>query len=184
MAGCMLAPQTVRWWSRPFTMACGMVIIITGILLLTQLNTVSGLFSLITACTLIGFGCGFVVTLGHDVIVSAVPQEQAGAASGISETSTTFGSAFGVALLGSIGTAAYRTNMSETSLVSFSEEANSTLSGALTTAKQLPVKAGFQLIDTARTAFVQSFVTVSIVAAILIFMVVILFSIIMRRKSK
>ena len=57
-------------------------------------------------------GLSPVITMATELIVSSAPQEKAGAASGISETSGEFGGALGIALLGSIGTALYRVLLS------------------------------------------------------------------------
>jgi DHA2 family multidrug resistance protein-like MFS transporter len=47
-----------------------------------------------------------------DLIVSAAPQEQSGAASALSETASEFGGALGIALLGSLATFLYRSALS------------------------------------------------------------------------
>ena len=49
--------------------------------------------------------------LATDMIVTAAPPERAGAASAISETGTELGGALGIAIIGSIGAAIYRSLM-------------------------------------------------------------------------
>jgi DHA2 family multidrug resistance protein-like MFS transporter len=46
-------------------------------------------------------------TLINDMIVAAAPPQRAGTISAISETGSEFGGALGIAVLGSLGTAAY-----------------------------------------------------------------------------
>ena len=62
---------------------------------------------------LVGAGvlaCGLVgtMTVGSELVLAAVKPEQAGSGSAVSEAGTELGGALGIALLGSIGTAAYR----------------------------------------------------------------------------
>jgi MFS transporter, DHA2 family, multidrug resistance protein len=62
-------------------------------------------------------GAAQVITLGTDLVVGAAPAERAGAASAISETGLELGGALGIALLGSIGTAVYRSETGSETLV-------------------------------------------------------------------
>jgi MFS transporter, DHA2 family, multidrug resistance protein len=50
-------------------------------------------------------------TLATDLTVGAAPPERAGAASALAETSAEFGGALGIAILGVIGTAVYRSQV-------------------------------------------------------------------------
>ena len=68
----------------------------------------SGLAVLVAGSVVMAFGAAQVITLGTDLVVGSAPPERAGAASAISETGLELGGALGIALLGSIGTAVYR----------------------------------------------------------------------------
>lgn len=57
---------------------------------------------------LLSLGLAPVFTLATDLVIGAAPPERAGAAAAISETTSEFGGALGIALFGSIGTALYR----------------------------------------------------------------------------
>jgi DHA2 family multidrug resistance protein-like MFS transporter len=184
VAGCILAPQTLRWVSRSVTILLGNVLMLGAIVLLAQLSTATNLTLLIAGFAGFNLGCGIVVTMGIDLVVSVAPHEQAGAASGISESSTTFGQAFGVALLGSVGTAVYRSQMSSFADGTLSDEAHGTLGGALEAAKQLPIEAGLALANNARQAFVDSFHTASLLAAAAILVMIGVFLVIMKRFKK
>lgn len=59
----------------------------------------------------LGLGTGISMTLSTDAVVSAVPRQRAGAASSISETAYELGIALGIAILGSLQTALYRTQL-------------------------------------------------------------------------
>src|SRR5690606_12828426 len=105
------------------------------------------------------------------LVMSAAPPHKAGAASGTSETSFEFGAALGVAVLGSILTAIYRTRMTEVKLPDLSggalDVASHTLGGALAVAEGLQSATGGALIDAAREAFTQSMQATAFVSALL-----------------
>jgi hypothetical protein len=96
-------------------------------------------------------------TLATDIIVGSAPPEKAGAASGISETSAEFGGALGIAILGSIGTAVYRSEVAnalpENVPPDAAEAARDTLGGALAVSDELPDQVGVGLLDAVREAF-------------------------------
>ena len=87
--------------------AGGMVVAAAGFGLLTQAGTHSLLLVLVGAGVL---ACGLVgtMTVGSELVLAAVKPDQAASGSAVSEAGTELGGALGIALLGSIGTAAYR----------------------------------------------------------------------------
>ena len=87
--------------------AGGMVVAAAGFGVLTRAGTDSLLLVLVGAGVL---ACGLVgtMTVGSELVLAAVMPEQAGSGSAVSEAGTELGGALGIALLGSIGTAAYR----------------------------------------------------------------------------
>ena len=99
-------------------------------------------------------------TLSNDIIIGAAPPERAGAAAGISETSSELGGALGIAVLGSIGTAVYRSRLTgglpDGVPAEVTEAATATLGGAVATAHGLPEALAAQVLDRAREAFTQS----------------------------
>jgi MFS transporter, DHA2 family, multidrug resistance protein len=104
-------------------------------------------------------------------VIGSAPVERAGAAAAVSETSSEFGGALGIAILGSIGTAVYRTRMTDALPTSVApdllEPARSTLASAVTLAEQLPGTLGAEVLETARLAFARSFdVTALLTAAV------------------
>jgi len=166
---CMLAPAMLRYVSRGHLIAWGMMILATGIALMALLSTTS-LTMLITSAILMSGGCGLVVTLGIDMVVSSAPPEKAGAAAGISETSTGFGSALGIAILGSLWTVLYRSNVNSILPAGINstnkETMRNTLGGAVEVARVLNNTA---LIAAARDAFIQALhVTAGICAGIVL----------------
>ena len=89
-------------------MGVGMTIAAVGTatLLLVGISGMANLFLIVAASIVIDLGLAPVVTLATELIVGSAPPEQAGAATGVSETSGELGGALGIAVLGSIGPAA------------------------------------------------------------------------------
>ena len=79
-----------------------------GFVLLAQVSGEDGLATVVSGSVVFALGLAPVYTLAADIMVGAAPPERAGAAAGISETSSEFGGALGIAILGAIGTAVYR----------------------------------------------------------------------------
>jgi DHA2 family multidrug resistance protein-like MFS transporter len=104
-----------------------------------------------------------VVTLATDVIVGSVAPEHAGQASGLSETATELGGALGIALLGSVAAAVYRSHAHLPVGVGHVR----TLAGAVHAAEHLPEPLRAPLLDASRLAFTQSLHVVAIIGAIL-----------------
>jgi MFS transporter, DHA2 family, multidrug resistance protein len=94
------------------------------------------------------------------VMVGAAPPERAGAAAGISETSSEFGGALGIAVLGAIGTAVYRGQIDDSVPpgvpADAAEAARDTLGGAVASGDELPGQLAPELVDAAREAFTQA----------------------------
>jgi DHA2 family multidrug resistance protein-like MFS transporter len=108
VVGSMVAPVLVRRIQPAFVTAGGLALAAVGFAVLAQVGGSSGLAVLVTGTALLSLGLGPVFTLAADLVVSAAPPERAGAASAILETSSEFGSAAGIAILGSLGYAVYR----------------------------------------------------------------------------
>jgi len=159
VVGSMLTPMLVRRFSSACVVAAGLLFAAAGFALLTQAGTMQGLATILVATVTFSLGLAPVFTLATDLVVGAVPPERAGAASAISETCSEFGGALGIAIFGSIGTAIYRTAMSDAAPgllpAEAVEAARSTLGAASAIAAQLPGAAGTKLLDEARQAFVH-----------------------------
>jgi len=173
IVGSVLTPLFVRRIRPAFVMAAGLVLAAVGFVVLAEVRTVPGLAVLVIGSVLLSLGLAPMTTLATDIMVGMVPPERAGAASSISETSSEFGGALGIAVLGSIGTFVYRHHLAGAIPagvpVEAADAALSTLGGAVAVVAQLPAPFGAELLHVARAAFAQSFaVTAWISAAIAI----------------
>jgi DHA2 family multidrug resistance protein-like MFS transporter len=102
-------------------------------------------------------------------MVGTAPPERAGAASAISETSSEFGGALGIAVLGSIATAVCRNRVAGTLPTGVPPEAawaaRDTLGGAVVAAGGLPGSLGAELLEASRGAFTLGLQAAALTAA-------------------
>jgi DHA2 family multidrug resistance protein-like MFS transporter len=159
ITGSLLTPRLARRTQPRMVIAGGLTLAAVGLGLLTRLDGTSGLALLVTATVVFSIGIAPVGALATDLIIGAAPPEQAGAAAGISETSAELGGALGVAVLGSIGAAIYRSQVTDAIPAGIppraAAAARDTLGGAAAAAEQLPDQLGTALLDAARQAFTQ-----------------------------
>jgi len=171
IAGSLLTPVIVRRVRPPLVVAAGLVLAAVGFGLIATVTVDSGLAVIVTGSIVFALGLAAVATLATDLIVGTAPPERAGAASALSETGAEFGGAFGIAILGSIGTAVYRAQLSDGMPAGVgpkaAEAAQDTLGGALVAAGHLPRRVGRELLVVAREAFTQGLRVAVIVAAII-----------------
>jgi DHA2 family multidrug resistance protein-like MFS transporter len=170
IVGSMVTPKIANHFRSTSIMAVGLFMAAVGFIILTQANSL-GLTSIVASSILFSLGLAPLFTLITDMILSAVPPERAGSAGALSETSSEFGGALGIAVLGSIGTAVYRHHMNDTLPPSVTNEdaeiAKSTLGGALSIAEKLPKQIGNTLMEISRDAFTTSLMTMAVISAVL-----------------
>jgi DHA2 family multidrug resistance protein-like MFS transporter len=138
--------------------ACGFVL----------LSLSSSLLGVVLASIVFSVGFTPVVTLTTDFIVAAAPPERAGSASSLSETSAELGGALGIALLGSLGAAIYRSQMTGAVVDGLpqaaADAARATLGGAVA-AESMAGDSGRALLAAAQDAFWFSFQISALIAA-------------------
>jgi DHA2 family multidrug resistance protein-like MFS transporter len=161
IAGSMLVPRLTARWRPALVMAGGLAVAAVGFLILASAGGDSALATIMVGYIVFCLGLGPVFTLSTDLIIGTVPPERAGAAAGLAETTTELGGALGIALLGSMATAIYRTAIGSEIPVGTPGEvadvARETAGGAIAEAEALGGSLGLQLLEAARDAFAQSF---------------------------
>ena len=159
--GSLAAAPLVRIFAPTAVVAVGFLVSAGGFLVLAGLAAADGPWLLLAGMLLFSAGIAPIGTITTDLILTAAPPERAGAASAISETSFEFGGALGIAVLGSVVTAVYRTGMERAALddlpLNAIAEAKDTLGGAIAVVETLPGVRGAVLLETARDAFVHAF---------------------------
>jgi MFS transporter, DHA2 family, multidrug resistance protein len=187
VVGAQLTPHVVRWARPAYVMIAGLMIADIGFLALTQVNVDSGLALVVLGSTLLSIGLAPIFTLATDFVVGTAPPEKAGAASAIAETGAEFGGAMGIAVLGSIGTAIYRSRVDGSIPAGVPAEdaatARDTLGGAVEVAETLPAPLGSPLLDSAREAFIQGFEITAIVCTIIVTALAVLIAVTLRRAG-
>ncbi len=159
IVGSNIAPLLVRRFRPAHVMAAGLALAAVSFALLTQVG-LDSLALVVIANFLMSLGFGLTFTISTDVVVGTAPAERAGAASAITETGAEFGGALGIAVLGSLGMAIYRSQVAYAIPSTVSAEAaaaaRDTLGGAVALAGQLPDALGATLLHVARSAFTQA----------------------------
>ena len=160
VVGSMFAPRFVRWFSAASVIVGGLVVAAVGFLILLLTDGSHGLLALVAGTIVMSLGMAPVFTIGNELIITSAPPERAGAASAISETSSEFSGALGIAVFGSIGLLFYRTALVSSippdTPAAIVREAIATLGGALAAALTLPEPLGDLLLVAAKASFIDA----------------------------
>ncbi|MFC5827651.1 MFS transporter [Nonomuraea insulae] len=171
MIGAMAAPGLASCVKLSTLLAGGLAVAVVGMVVLTRVSGPSDLYVAVAGAAVIGLGLGPMISLGTGLIVGAAPPERAGATSAMASTGTDLGSALGIAVIGSVGFAVYRANLTdklpEGLPAPLAETAKDTLAAAVNVARELPAAQGSGLLSVAREAFVHGLQTTAIVGAVL-----------------
>ena len=187
IVGSQLAPRIVQRVRPAFVIGGGFALSAAGLLALTQVAAAGGLAPLVAGSVLISLGLAPVFGLTTELIVGSAPPERAGAASGISETGAELGGALGIAFLGSIGVAIYRSALADRLPADVpaaaAAVARDTLGGAVAVARELPDRLGATVLEAAREAFVQGMHLTSAIAALVAVALAILAVVVLRQRT-
>jgi MFS transporter, DHA2 family, multidrug resistance protein len=169
--GSQFAPRVLHQVRPAYIISGGLALAAAGLAVLTQVGVTDGLVPLVAGSVIISLGLAPVFGLTTELIVGSAPPEQAGAASGISETGAELGGALGIAIMGSVGVAIYRGRLADRLPDAVpdaaAEAARDTLGSAAAVAAQLPDQLGQAVLAAAREAFVAGMQLSSLIAAVL-----------------
>ncbi|MEV4039461.1 MFS transporter [Streptomyces umbrinus] len=152
----------------PRTMVCsGFCLTAAAVVTLTGMGSHDNAPLLLTGFVLLGFGLEVTLFGAYESMLSEAPQEQAGGAAAIGETSYQLGAGIGIALLGSVMNAAYAPGLASVPGVSDGESAAArhSLGEAYEVAGQLGGGPGEALRHAARHAFVHGLHVTLLVSA-------------------
>lgn len=187
IVGSNIAPQLVRRIRPAYVIAGGLLLAALGAGVIALVNTDS-LALVVVGNVLMSFGFGMTFALTADLVVGSAPPERAGAASAISETGAEFGGAMGIAILGSIGMAVYRSqiagNLPAGIPTDVLQEAQETLGGAFSAVERLSNDLGGTLLSVAQGAFVNGFQLVALIGSIAFVMLAVLVAVLLRHIEK
>ena len=151
----------------------GLVSMAVGFLIMSQLGVESSYWHFVLGLAFFGFGMGLAGTPATTAITASLPMSKQGVASAWNDTSRELGSAFGIAILGSLLNQGYREGMADAVTNLPPELAERVLGSIAFTASPLVAMmgdVGDQLVLQAREAFVGG-VGNAVLAAALILLV-------------
>lgn len=111
IVGTQLSPWLAERVRIAFIVAGGLVVSGVGFIVFTQIGGTLALAVVVIGNVVISLGIAPLMALSTELVVGSVPEDKTGNASALNETFGELGAAFGVALLGSLGTALYRAQM-------------------------------------------------------------------------
>jgi len=111
ITGSLVGPVVARR-VRPATVASvGFLVMTVGFLLVSRVQETGQLTALVVGLDVVTLGAGAFVSVGTALLLGSVPPDRVGAAASISETGGELGTALGIATLGSIGNAIFRSQL-------------------------------------------------------------------------
>ncbi|XVS67526.1 MFS transporter [Actinosynnema sp. CA-299493] len=181
MIGSQLTPLFARLARPAYVIGGGQVVALVGYAMIWATGEGHGggvLASL--GLTVVMFGVAPISVLCTGIAVGSVPAEKAGVAAGTGQTSYDLGLALGIAIVGSVSVAVYRSDVAGTLPAGLTEDAatqvRDTLGSAVAVADTLPQPLGGEVATAARDAFLNGFHASAIfsgaVALVLIVLVV------------
>jgi MFS transporter, DHA2 family, multidrug resistance protein len=184
IAGSMAAPVVAGRLPKGPVLAGSMAVAAAGLALLVLVSGGSSLAVLVAGSLVMGLGAGSIGTVATDVILGTAPPERAGAASGISETGGELGGALGIALLGSIGAAVYRSEVADSIPVDVGPEAAAIAQDTLGGAVGAGAAVSPGLLETARDAFVEGLQLAALTGAVLMAVAAVGAALVLRRREE
>lgn len=180
MAGLAILPTASIVVSSPFAVrlvhrfgttvvvTAGMVIQALGVLALSTAEADAGYWPLATAMAVFGLGLGLAMPAATESIMNSLPVDRAGVGSAMNDTTRNVGSALGVAIIGSVLSAVYRSGVAP-DVANLPDAlrgpASGSLGGALQVADRLGAD-GAALAAAARDAFSSALHTSMLIAAL------------------
>ncbi|MFD3403263.1 MFS transporter [Kribbella sp. NPDC058693] len=153
---------------RAYVIGGAFVLAASGYAVLTQVHVDSSLAVPLAGAGLLAAGLVMVMTLVTEAVVGSVAPERAGSASAVMETCSEFGGALGIAILGSIGTAAYRSDLPSSLPAGVAAPVREGLPAATAAAAHLPGQLADTVLTTAQHAFTHSMNVVALVGTLLL----------------
>lgn len=181
--GSNVAPVLVRRIRPAYVVATGLALAAVGFALIVPITT-SSLTLVVAGWTIISLGFGLTFTINTDLVIGSASPERAGAASAITETGAELGGALGIAVLGSLGMAVYRSRVTATLPsdipTAAAAAAQDTLGAATAQVAQLPAAMSAALLEVTRAAFTQGLQLLSLIAAVVMAGLVLLALVMLR----
>lgn len=177
LLGSQLTPLLTRGVRPAYVIAGGQLVSLAGFgLIFTAGTGTSGVAAAALGLAVIMFGVAPISVLGTSIAVGSAPPRQAGVAAGTGQTSYDLGLALGVAVVGSVSVAVYRSavTLPASTPPAVADAARDTLGGAVAAARTLPEPLGTEVVTAAREAFLTGFHASALVSALTAVLVAVL----------
>lgn len=165
--GAPLSAKLAEKFGAKAIVALGLTIVSGAFLLFSTLE-VTGYTRIGVGLAILGFGMGLVMAPATESIMASVPLAKAGVGSAMNDTTREVGGALGVAVLGSVFSSAYSSEIGSalTGLpAELAGQARDSVGAATIIASQIGGEAGRALAEASKIAFVDSLSTTLLVAA-------------------
>ncbi len=166
--------------------AAGFVLIAAGFAIFSFIRPATPYVVLVAALVLLGAGMSLTAAPATGNIMSAVPHAKAGVGSAVNDTTREVGGALGIAVLGSISNAIYRSSVNLDGLSlppPVRAAAGESVGAATQVARSLP-QGGAELASRAGDAFTKSFTVTSRVAVVITLVAAVVVSRVFSRASE
>lgn len=175
IGGAILASILIGRLPKPRVIVLGLVAASAGLFGIALATPTQSLVLVLLGGVVLSVGVTAFLSLATDLTVTAAPPDQAGAASALSETSSEFGAALSIAILGTAASVIYRTALTPPRYLSpdDAEQSRQSLQNAVATADTLPETANHTLLEAAQTAFNTGQSAITAGAAVLLLMLAI-----------
>ena len=176
-----------RGVNRAYVIGGAFLVTAAGLVELTQIDVDDTVVPVLIGAGLLSGGLVAAMSQIAELTMGAIPAERAGTGSALLETASEFGGALGIAVLGSIGAAVYRSDVAGSLPQGLPTQAadatRETLGGAVAVAGQLPRNLGDAVINAARWAFVDGMHTVAMAAAVIMALASVVTVTVLRKAS-
>ena len=156
-----LSPILAKRLGMRVIIPAGMALMGLGLLDLSAAGVNTPYPALALAVTIMGAGMGLVMAPASTIIMTTVPAHQAGAGSAINDTIREVGGAFGIAIVGSLSAAVYRSRLASVLATAHAPSpvahlATSSIAAADSIGRHIGGLQGSELIGAAHSAFVDA----------------------------
>jgi hypothetical protein len=170
----VVAPSSAKLVERVGTrlvVGTGMAIVAVGLVLTSGLDPANGYGPVAFAMVVLATGMALVMAPATEAIMGTLPPAKAGVGSAVNDTTRELGGALGVAVLGSILSSAYATNVAAgldgtPAPAEVKAAAGESLGAAIGIANQIGGEAGQRLTAVAQAGFLDAMGTALLVAAV------------------
>jgi DHA2 family multidrug resistance protein-like MFS transporter len=184
----VVAPRSAMLAERLGTgpvISAGFVLVAAGFAVLTFIEPDTPYVGLVVALVLLGAGMSLTAAPSTGSIMSAVPHAKAGVGSAVNDTTREVGGALGIAVLGSIGSAVYRSGIDLGGLSlppPVVDAARESVGAASVLANRVP--GGVELAARAGGAFTDAFNVASAVAAAMALAAAVVVAVVFNRRAE